>query len=165
MHFRGVHAVGVLLAISLIGCGRKYRVGDHVIVQWRGGEYPGVITGIEGVAKFRIHYDGFSEDWDEVVPGSRVVERLPQTPGGPARPWVIASAPASASAAASAAPRPPPPRDLYRVGDHVRVEWHGAIYGATVIAVPEPDAYRVHYEGYGDEWDETVSASRIQRNK
>jgi hypothetical protein len=156
-----------MLTLGLAGCGRKYRVGDHVVVQWRGGEYPGVITGVEGGAKFRIHYDGFSEDWDELLPSSRVIERLPQSaaaPGGP-HPWATAPAPASASAQPSAAPRAPGPRDLYRVGDHVRVEWHGAIYGATVIAVPELDAYRVHYEGYGDEWDETVSASRIQRNK
>ena len=53
-----------LLAIGLVGCRRAHQVGDHVLVAWRGGDFPAVIVGVEGPSKFHVHYDGFSEDWD-----------------------------------------------------------------------------------------------------
>jgi hypothetical protein len=145
----------------LAGCRRPNQVGDHVLVEWRGGEYPAVIVGVEGVSRFRVHYDGYSEDWDETVPATRIRGRLSTTPGA------VAPAPASkarshASANASAAPMPP---SVYRLGDRVRVEWHGSLYPATIIAVLGDDRYRVHYESYGDEWDEDIPMSRIQRKR
>jgi len=151
----------VLVWVALAGCRRPNQVGDHVLVEWRGGEYPAVIVGVEGVSRFRVHYDGFSEDWDETVPATRIRGRLSTTPGA------VAPAPASkakirASASASAAPLPP---SVYRLGDRVRVEWHGSMYPATIIAVLGDDRYRVHYESYGDEWDEDIPMSRIQRKR
>ncbi|HMJ54824.1 MAG TPA: hypothetical protein VK540_22240 [Polyangiaceae bacterium] len=147
--------------IGLGGCRRPNQVGDHVLVEWRGGEYPAVIVGVEGVSRFRVHYDGYSEDWDETVTATRIRGRLSTTPGA------VAPAPASknrsrASASASAAPLPP---SVYRLGDRVRVEWHGSMYPATIVAVLGDDRYRVHYEGYGDEWDEDIPMSRIQRKR
>ena len=67
---------------------------------------------------------------------------------------------ARAGASGSAAPAPP---SVYRVGERVRVEWHGSIYPATIVNVLGDDRYRVHYEGYGNEWDEDIALSRIQR--
>ena len=151
----------VFAFVALVGCRRPNQVGDHVLVDWRGGEYPAVIVGIEGVSRFRVHYDGFSEDWDETIPATRIRGRLSTTPGA------VAPAPASksrsrASASASAAPLPP---SVYRLGDRVRVEWHGSMYPATIVAVLGDDRYRVHYESYGDEWDEDIPMSRIQRKR
>ena len=90
-----------LALIALVGCRRPNQVGDHVLVEWRGGEYPGVIVAVEGVSRFRVHYDGYSEDWDETIPATRIRGRLSTTPGA------VAPAPASktrsrASASASA---------------------------------------------------------------
>jgi hypothetical protein len=68
------------------------------------------------------------------------------------------------SGSASSQPPPEPP-GVYRVGDRVRVEWHGSIYPAAITSVLDSDRYRVHYEGYGDEWDETIGLNRIQRKK
>jgi hypothetical protein len=150
-----------LLAISaLAGCRRSHQVGDHVLVDWRGGDYPAVIVSVEGPSKFHVHYDGFSEDWDEVIPATRIRGRLSTTPTAPPPGPAPSHARAKAAASGSAAPVPP---SVYRVGDRVRVEWHGSIYQATVVAALGDDRYRVHYEGYGNEWDEDIALSRIQR--
>src|SRR4051812_35081131 len=118
------------IAVMLIaGCRRAHKVGDHVLVAWRGGDYPAVIVGIDGASRFRVHYDGFSEDWDELVPGTRILGRLNSTPGtAPAGPAPTKSR-NKPSASGSAAPLPP---SVYRLGDRVRVEWHGSIYPATI---------------------------------
>ena len=149
------------LLFVLSACRRPNQVGDHVLVDWRGGEYPAVIVGVEGVSRFRVHYDGYSEDWDETVPATRIRGRLSTNPGAVA---AVPANKAGARASASAAATPLPP-SVYRLGDRVRVEWHGSMYPATIVAVLGDDRYRVHYESYGDEWDEDIPMSRIQRKR
>lgn len=51
----------------------------------------------------------------------------------------------------------------YKVGDHVQVEWHGSWYPAKIIALPAPNRYRVHYDGYDASWDENVDPTRIKK--
>jgi hypothetical protein len=46
-------------------------------------------------------------------------------------------------------------------GDRIRVEWHGQQYPAVVLGVAPGGLTRIHYEGYGDEWDEEVGEDRI----
>ncbi|MET0594307.1 MAG: hypothetical protein ABW133_16515 [Polyangiaceae bacterium] len=154
-------AVAVLL-LALSACRRPNQVGDHVLVDWRGGEYPAVIVGVEGASRFRVHYDGYSEDWDETIPATRLRGRLSTSPGAVAPAAAAKAARAHASASASAPPVPP---SVYRLGDRVRVEWHGSMYPATIVAILGDDRYRVHYESYGDEWDEDIPMSRIQRKR
>ncbi len=67
---------------------------------------------------------------------------------------VTPSASASASATAAAA--------TFKVGDKITVEWKGSNYPATVTAVAGPNQYKIHYDGYGAEWDEVVGPSRIR---
>jgi hypothetical protein len=149
------------IAMMLVsGCRRAHQVGDHVLVAWRGGNYPAVIVGIEGPSKFRVHYDGFSEDWDEVIPVVRVLSRLSTAPGPIATGSSASKARSKPSSSGSVAPSPP---SVYRLGDRVRVEWHGSIYPATIVTVLGDDRYRVHYESYGSEWDEDIDLGRIQR--
>lgn len=62
-----------------------------------------------------------------------------------------------ATAALAAAANAP----TYKVGDLVDVEWRGTWYVAKVIAL-EGANYRVHYEGWGSEWDESVPTSRMR---
>jgi hypothetical protein len=156
------HPARLVLTFSLAmgalgGCRREYRVGDHVLVERKGAEYAGVIVSVEGPAKFRVHYDGYSEEWDETVPGTRIHGRL--TAPVPTAAIAKRGAPGvSASASASAPP------SFYRVGDRVRVEWHGATYTASIVAVLGAERYRVHYEGYGSEWDENIGLARIQHH-
>jgi hypothetical protein len=148
------------LCALVVACRRAHQVGDHVIVEWRGGDYTAVIVAIEGPSRFRVHYDGYSDDWDEVIPGTRVRGRIPPSTGSnPVTGTKIRSRPGpSASGAASGSPAVG-----FRAGERVRVEWHGAVYSATILEEVGPDRYRVHYEGLGTEWDETVGLNRIQR--
>ena len=46
------------------------------------------------------------------------------------------------------------------VGDKVLVEWEGRWWKAEVTAIKEGEWY-VHYDGYGDDWDEWVEEERI----
>jgi hypothetical protein len=152
-----VWAFGALLFV--LGCRRGHQVGDHVLVEWRGAEYPAVIVSVESPARFVVHYDGYSEDWDEVIPIARIRGRLGMTPvTGPATKPAPLRAKADAGVPVDAGPR-----SVYREGERVRVEWHGSMYPATIIGVLGDDRYRVHYEGYGNEWDEDVGLNRIQR--
>lgn len=50
----------------------------------------------------------------------------------------------------------------YQVGQHVQVEWRGSWYAATIVAVLDGGQYHIHYDGWGDEWDEAVDALRIR---
>lgn len=147
------------LALGSLGaCRRPYQVGDHVLVEEKGDELPAVVVAVEGPSRLRVHFDGYGDDWDETVPGTRIRGRyegavVPPSAKTRGRPG------ASASASASAAPLV----GIYRPGDRLRVEWRGSVYGATVVGVVDADHYRVHYDAYGPEWDETVPLARIQR--
>jgi len=149
------------------GCRRAHQVGDHVLVEWRGGDYPAVIVGVEGSARLRVHFDGYSDDWDETLPATRVKARLSAQPNAiAARGQPMRAAHPSPSASTSARPATstaPTSTALYHVGDRIRVEWHGSIYPASITELVGEDRYRIHYEGFGNEWDETIGAQRIQR--
>jgi hypothetical protein len=41
------------------------------------------------------------------------------------------------------------------------VEWNGSWWPAEIVARKGEDAVRVHYIGWGSEWDETVGRSRL----
>lgn len=148
--------LSLLSLLALLACSREPRVGDQVLVERKGAEHPAVIVSVQGPSKFRVHYIGYSDEWDETIPGTRLRGRLPgpiptnivPQRGGPG---------ANPSPSASATP------SFYRIGDRVRVEWHRSIYNATIVEVLGSERYRVHYEGYGDEWDEDIGLERIRR--
>ncbi len=48
-----------------------------VEVEWHGTWYAAVVLDPSGDG-FLIHYDGYSDEWDEVVPRDRI--RMPETP-------------------------------------------------------------------------------------
>lgn len=140
------------LALAFVAaCGRSYRVGDDVMVEWEGKEYPGVILSADGPAKFKIHYEGYDEAWDELVPKSRIKGLRT---GSEPRPEPPAKVRQKAMEAAQT--------NTYRVGDTVRVEWRGRFYAAQILDVVGKERYLVHYEGYPHEFDENIGLSRIQ---
>ena len=48
-----------------------WRVGDEVMVYWKGSWYPAsVISASPG--RWKIHYDGYAKSWDEWVDSSRI---------------------------------------------------------------------------------------------
>ncbi len=52
---------------------------------------------------------------------------------------------------------------ICHVGDHASVLWGGKWWPATVIQVGSyGDKCKIHYTGYGNNWDEWVGPSRIR---
>jgi sRNA-binding protein len=119
---------------TVVQSGSGYAVGDAVLVEWRGSWYKSTILEVRG-AEYKIHYTGWGAEWDEVVGPSRIK-------------------PQAASSSVTIA-------QSWNVGDRVQVQWKGAWYPATILAVAN-NGYRVHYDGYGSNWDEFVAPYRVK---
>lgn len=141
-----------MLAVALAACTRAYDVGDHVLVEWEGKNYPAMIIDVPGPGKVKVHYDGYDEMWDEVIPKARLKGRIEGTVSPvPEPPEKVRRAAAEAAKS-----------NKFKIGDRVTVEFHRHFYPAVVVGVVGPEKYRVHYEGYGNEWDENVGPERIR---
>lgn len=145
-----------VLSVALVGstasCKRRYEVGDKVLVEWEKGVYPAVILETNGPTKIRVHYEGYDPVWDEVVPQTRIKGFAEGNVVHPEPPPKVR---AKALQAAQT--------NQYKIGDRVRVEWHGTLYPAVIVGIVGQERYRIHFEGYGDEWDDTVGLNRIQQ--
>jgi hypothetical protein len=144
--------LAISLCLALWGCKRSYDVGDHVLVEWEGNVYPAMIIEVPQAGKVKVHYDGYDELWDETIPRNRIqgyVEGHVTIPEPPAKVRKTAVEAARTNE--------------YKIGDRVRAEWHGHYYPAVVIGVVGPERYRIHYEGYGNEWDENVGRDRLKQ--
>lgn len=133
------------------GCNRPYDVGDHVLVEWEGNVYPAMITKVPGPGRVKVHYDGYDDIWDETIPRSRIKGRVTGPVAVPEPPEKVRRT--SVEAAKT---------NQYKIGDRVKVEWHSHNYPAVVVGVVGRERYRVHFEGYGNEWDINVPRDRIQ---
>lgn len=148
-----------LLAFCLVlaSCTEPYRVGEYVLVEWDGRDYPAYIVQRKDKTRYRVHFEGYDERWDEEVVIDKIKGRIegpvkvPPPPDRVARALGIVPKPS----ASAGAPAP------YKEGDRIRVRWRGSVYSATVQTVMGPDKFVVHYDGYGSEWDEPVSLERI----
>jgi hypothetical protein len=49
--------------------------GDAVSVLWKGTWYPAHVLKVQGGGRYRIHYDGYDNSWDENVGPSRIRPR------------------------------------------------------------------------------------------
>ena len=140
------------LFLTLSACKRAYDVGDHVLVEWDEGKvYPAMIIEVPGPGRVKVHFDGYDAIWDEVVPRSRIKGRVVGTPPSPEPPAKVRRTALKASKS-----------NKFKIGDRVKVEWHREFYPAVVVGIVGPERYRIHYEGYGNEWDENVGRDRIQ---
>ena len=145
------HLILLVGGLALAACKPVPRVGDHVLVDWENNTYPAMVIEAPSPTKFKVHYDGYDAAWDETVGKDRIkgfVEGVVEAPEPPAK--VRAKAFQAAQT------------NRYKMNDRVRVEWHGQFYPATIKGIVGPEQYRVNYEGYGAEWDESVPLSRIQ---
>lgn len=143
----------VLVAVVMLlsGCSRHYDVGDHVLVEWEEDVYPAMIIEVPGPGKVKVHYDGYDELWDEVVPRSRVKGRVEGTVVSPDPPEKVRRTAVEAAKT-----------NKFKIGDRVRAEWHAHTYNAVIVGIVGPERYRLHYEGYGSEWDENVGRERLR---
>jgi len=152
----------LLLALTLAGCKKPYRVGEHVLVEWEKEQppYPAYITERVGASRYRVHFDGYDSRWDEDVSFERLLGRVegPVTVPPPPPKVALAAGVASPKTAGSAGEVAVSP---YKEGDRVRVSWRGSVYSATVVKVVAKDRFEVHYEGHEAAWDEAVGIDRI----
>jgi hypothetical protein len=59
------------------GAPALYNSGAHVKVTWRGSVYRATVLSVEGNSRFKVHYEGYDEAWDEVVGSDRIVGAAP----------------------------------------------------------------------------------------
>ncbi|MCB9629982.1 MAG: hypothetical protein H6725_21625 [Sandaracinaceae bacterium] len=146
-----------------------YATGQAVEVEWRGTWYPATILAFEPNGLVRIHYDGWSDEWDESVDPARVrnVGSGPvDEPQGLYAPRFGEDGEAPQSNPGSREDpggwTPTPDTEL-PVGLVVHVEWRGSWYLAEILSAPPyAETCRVHYPGWDAEWDEDVPRTRIR---
>lgn len=110
---------------------KAHATGDALFVEWGGSWWRATAIAPLPDGRTVIHYDGWSEDYDEVAKPKRIRTPLANLP-------------------------------TPTVGESVFVEWKGSWWPAKVLKVSK-GAYRIHYDGYGPEWDEDVTISRVTR--
>ena len=108
--------------------------GARVQVERQGQWYPATVVQPTGDGRFLIHYDNTGDEWNEPVGPERI-----QVPGTPNL-----------------------ARD-YRPGEKILVEGQGRVALADVVQQVGPDAWRVHYDGFGAETGENVGPDRMRR--
>src|SRR5215207_4162121 len=64
-------AMFLVTLLAATGCSRSHRVGDEVMVEWEGKEYPAVILSADAT-KYKVHFKDLDDLWDQDVLKSRV---------------------------------------------------------------------------------------------
>jgi hypothetical protein len=112
-------------------------VGQAVDVLYNTVWYPATVLSV-GPASARIHYTEYSDSWDEDVGWDRL--RVPvASEGADADAWRAGLGP----------------------GSELEVRWGGTWYDGRVVLLGS-EGPRVHYDGYGDSWDEDVPWDRVR---
>ncbi|WP_199789517.1 hypothetical protein [Sorangium cellulosum] len=52
--------------------GGARKVGDRIEVEWKGAYKPAIITGVVAPGSYRVHFEGYDAQWDEVVTEARI---------------------------------------------------------------------------------------------
>jgi hypothetical protein len=148
---RGARALLLAGAVFLAACSREPSIGDRILVEWEGQIYPAFVLERVSGTTLRVHYEGMDLSWDETVHQDRL--------RGFAKPDSPKPEP---PAKVRARLRKGAPETQYKVGDTLSVQWQGNVYRAEVRDVFPNGRLRVHYIGYGSEWDETIEPSRVR---
>ena len=117
-----------------------FKKGDAVEVLFGGQWYKAVVLET-APGKWKIHYEGYGDNWDSWVERDKIRRRD----------------------AAPVEPRPAPaPPSEFKAGDRVEVLFGGQWYKAVVLEAGAAK-WKIHYEGYGDTWDSWVERDKIRR--
>lgn len=138
-----------------------YSAGDKVDVEWKGSYWKGKVLSVEGT-KYKIHYLGWSTSFDETVGTERL--RAPTDDAKTGSTPEPSEAPVAEAQPSAAAPTSAPkstPAAGYNVGSKVDVSWKGTFYQAKILS-KVGTSYRVHYLGWGANWDENVPPTRLR---
>lgn len=97
---------------------------DNAKVFWNNKWYDATIKDYKD-GKWFIHYDGWSDSWDEWVGSDRI-------------------------------------KFAWNIGQSIKVEWNGMWYNATIMELGD-GKYKIHYDGWGNQYDEWVGTGRMKR--
>ncbi len=63
----------MLLSVAVFAAAQEYKAGSSVQVQWKGQWYPAKVKNYNEAKKcWNIHYDNYSDSWDECVGKKRI---------------------------------------------------------------------------------------------
>lgn len=176
----------LLVLTAQAAAAREYSPGEHVRVLVIGQSYPAVVTRVYRDTVYMIRYDaGYGDyatllEYIQPISGQRGTHYRPSV--GEAVKVKVGQADYVAHVISTH------DDDVYRVryadgsewdtpgdymrpsgfyhawseGDRVQVLWKGFWYDASVLGVLDGDRYRVHYNGYGDNFDEEVPGERVR---
>lgn len=140
---------------------RQPRIGDNLFVEWYGSWYPGEVIGLNADGTVRVHYTGWGSEFDESVAAGRL-SWTQATVSQPALPRMGPGPVYWDSLDRFLLGEPVTSASRLRAGDHVHVKWHGSWWAAEVRQVQSDGSVTVHYTGWDDCWNETVSRDRMQ---
>jgi hypothetical protein len=177
----------LLVLTAHAAAAREYSPGDHVRVLVINQSYAGVVTRVYRDTVYTIRYDAGYGDYatlleyiqpvsggqwnahDRPSVGSAVKVKLGQTDYVA---HVIATheddvyrvryADGSEWDTLGDYMRPSGYYHAWSDGERVQVLWKGIWYDARIVRILGSDRYRVHYTGYGDNFDEDVPGERVR---
>jgi hypothetical protein len=134
-------------------------VGDHILVEWGEGKllYPAFIIEKKDNSRYRVHYEGYSARWDELVSLPRIqglVEGKVTPPPPPLKVRVALGLQPTGMGV-------PAPISQFKDGDKIRVKWRESVYRASILQVVSATELKVTYEGHEEAWDEVIPVSRV----
>lgn len=160
-----------------------------MVVEWGGRWWPASVVAELGGDVWKVHYDGWSDSWDEAVGPDRIRAdpgpRTPSTSHGRAPSasgarmsrgkvaLVLGGLLVLASIAATTFVEQRPGAEQERglevdgatslvFGQPVQIEWNGSWFTGAVLAVHDDGRVRVHYGGWADSYDEDVPRDRLR---
>jgi hypothetical protein len=138
-------------------------VDDPLWVEWNGTWYEGTVVSVLRNGRVRIHYVGWDDSFDEVVPRKRLRLGAPPEESEVAEPVTGHGAPAVYQDTLQGL--------LFsggitegtelKTGDKLLAEWNGTWWAAEVVQV-QKDGVKIHYVGWDKSWDEVAPRSRLR---
>jgi hypothetical protein len=160
-----------------------------VLVEWGGKWWNAHVVDVVGAASWKVHYDGWSDRWDETVSANRIASvarsgtPAAERPPGKRRPWLAAglsiagvvaalsvwvSMRSDRSREATQAPAPPPgtpmpPNTTLSEGEPVWGYSMSQWWRAEIVRRLPNGRYEVRYIGYDKTWNESLTLEQMRR--
>lgn len=171
-------ALIICLVLLAVACGKKkeWKVGDKVLAKSSGMWYEATILELADNGKYKIHYEGWSNTWDETLSTDRLAnvgDHKPMpVPQGMFQNAVNALADSiktnitmPTTKGKTAADNEVPAFDAkltYQTGDAVWVKWNNKWYESSILEAKADNKYKIHYVGWADSFDEEVGTDRLR---
>jgi len=138
------------------------RPGDQVQAEWQGSWWAAQVVQVNEDGTARVHYGGWDDSFDETLPR----ERLSIGEAGPMGTCGLGALPPGPVCLSSLDKfflgDPVTERTHLNVRDKVHVEWNGTWWAGEILALNPDGAVRIHYSGWGSQFDEIVPRTRLQ---